>query len=336
MKSFKILFLFFYLFSLNKMPVSTESIWARSYVIIEQTRGEVLEGKDIYLSRSVASISKIMTAIVAIESESLFQIVKVGDEIDEVVGSSLYLEKGTEIRIIDLVYGLLLRSGNDAAMIIAKNVGGEVEKFVDRMNQKGKEIGMNHTTFHNPHGLDINEEGNISCAYDMALLMRYCLDNELFQEITGTKRYHCPNIGIWENKHKLLQKYEYCIGGKTGFTSKAKRTLVSAAKKDGLQLICVTLDCGGDFSFHRQLFESYFQRFEGLPLLEKGNNYINDYVFYTRKSYTVFIPKEKAHHLLIIYALDVDRKTITFRIVYQDATEDVYGPFSIESFQKIK
>jgi D-alanyl-D-alanine carboxypeptidase (penicillin-binding protein 5/6) len=221
-------------------------------------------------------------------------------------------------------------------MIIAKNVGGEVEKFVDRMNQKGKEIGMNHTTFHNPHGLDINEEGNISCAYDMALLMRYCLDNELFQEITGTKRYHCPNIGIWENKHKLLQKYEYCIGGKTGFTSKAKRTLVSAAKKDGLQLICVTLDCGGDFSFHRQLFESYFQRFEGLPLLEKGNNYINDYVFYTRKSYTVFIPKEKAHHLLVIYALDVNRKTITFRIVYQDATEDVYGPFSIESFQKIK
>lgn len=334
MKILQIIFLFFYLFSMNKERISTQPVWARSYIVMEQTRKEVLEGKDIYLQRSVASISKIMTAIVAIESDALFQVVEIGDEVDTIVGSSLYLEKGTRLRVIDLVYGLLLRSGNDAAMAIAKNVGGEVTRFVKLMNDKGKEIGMNHTVFHNPHGLDIDEEGNISCAYDMAILMRYCLENELFCEINGAKSYHCPNIGTWRNKHKLLQNYEYCIGGKTGFTSKARRTLISAAKKDSLQLIVVTLDCGGDFSFHRQRFEVYFQNYEGLTLLNKGNNYINDYVFYSKKAYSVLIPKEKAHHLLIVYALDIHRKTITFRIVYQDQSEDSYGPFSIESFLK--
>lgn len=327
MKIWKLLFLVTLLICPLKKEVS--SVSARSYIVMEQTQGEVLEGKDIHLQRSVASISKIMTAILAIESPYLFETTTIGDEIDHVVGSSLYLKKGTEIRLIDLVYGLLLRSGNDAAMAIAKKVGGEVDTFVHLMNQKKEEIQMNYTEFHNPHGLDIDEEGNLSCAYDMALLMRYCMQNPLFKEICSTRSYRCPSLGVWKNKHRLLHQYPYAVAGKTGFTSKAKRTLITAGEKEGQQLIIVTLDAGGDFALHKNLFEYYFSRYQAIPFLKKGKNYIQDICIYVKQDLSVLILKEKAHHLILIYAIDPLEQTLTLRINFEDGELKEYGPFPI-------
>ncbi len=334
----KHIWLFFLLtFSFIKPTKQVSSVnVARSYIVMEQTRGEVLEGKDIYLKRSVASISKIMTAIIAIEDERLYNETIIGDEIDNVVGSALYLKKGTHIRIIDLVYGLLLRSGNDAAMSIAYYIGDhDVNNFVNKMNEKAIQIGMNNTIFNNPHGLDISSEGNISCSYDMALLMRYCMKNEVFRTIDNAKSYHCPNIGTWSNKHKLIHNYDYAIAGKTGFTAKAKRTLITVAKKDGLELIIVTLDCGSDFALHRTLFTDYFENYTFLSLIDHGVNDIDGYRFFANEAFGVIIELKRAHHLLIIYALDEERLQLSFRICYQDGVIEEYGPLALSSYIKI-
>lgn len=329
---------FLWIFLLFSSPLfsttvsSPVTVPARAFVVMEQSKGEVLEGKDVYQIRSVASISKILTAIIAIESDHLFDVVTVGDEIDTVVGSSLYLQKGTQITIMDLVYGLLLRSGNDAAMILAQYLGPGVENFVIKMNEKAKQLKMHHSTFHNPHGLDIDDEGNLSCAYDMALLMRYCLNNPLFRKICGTEKYRCPQIGTWHNKHRLSTQYEYFTGGKTGYTSKAKRTLITSAMKDEMELIVVTLDCGGDFATHRQLFEYYFKQYCFVKFLDRGKNIVENYVFFCKEPYGVLLKKEEAHHFIMLYMLDPNRYTLSFQIVFQDGATKDCGTITIENF----
>lgn len=306
----KLLMIFCALFP-TKIVYAEENIFARSYVIMEQNSGKIIESKDCNLVRSVASVSKIMTAIIAIESNDLFKSVEIGDEIDQAIGSSLYLEKGTKVDIIELVYGLLLRSGNDAAMAIAKNVGGSVDKFVEMMNDKARLIGMKNTTFNNPSGLDMFDEGNLSTSYDLALMMRYAMSNKLFREIDSSKSYKSLVKGTWYNKHKLLQNYEYAIGGKTGYTKKARRTLITSACKDNLELIVVTLDCGNDFSLHKQLFEKYFNNYTYVPFLNKGMNYILNYEFYSNKSYGILIKNELVENAIKIYKLNSKNNTIS-------------------------
>ena len=191
-------------------------IYARSYCLMDGNSLEVISSKNQHEIRSMASISKIMTALISIESDRLFEVVTVDEVIYQIEGSSLYLEVGNEITIIDLVYGLLLRSGNDAAVLVASNLSSSIEDFVLLMNNKAKKIGMNNTHFSNPSGLDIFDEGNLSTTYDMCLLMSYCLNNRLFREISSTKYYKTPLKGQWKNKNKLLFDYKYCISGKTG------------------------------------------------------------------------------------------------------------------------
>ena len=200
-------------------------------ILMDQDSGRILYAKDVNTVRSVASISKIMTAILAIESKKLDDIVEIGEEINGSYGSGIYIKVGEKMRLRDLVYGLMLRSGNDAALAIAHYVGGSVSKFVEMMNEKAKEIGMKNTTFSNPSGLD-NEKGNYSTAYDMAILTKYAMQNEEYRKIVGTKKYVIKtnmNTYVWNNKNKLLSLYKYTTGGKTGFTEIAKRTLVSTA-----------------------------------------------------------------------------------------------------------
>lgn len=312
------------------------NVSARSYIVMERTTGRVLEGRNLYLTRSVASISKIMTAIIAIEDERLYDTMTIGDEIDNVIGSALYIKKGTHLRVIDLVYGLLLRSGNDAAMSIAKCIGdGNVMTFVHKMNEKAQELKMDRTVFHNPHGLDIESEGNISCSYDMAILMRYCMNNEVFRAINSAKMYYCKDIGTWSNKHRLIQKYKYAIGGKTGFTSKAKRTLITVGHKDGLELIIVTLDCGNDFSIHQKILENYFEKFCYLALVKKGVNIIDDYRFFANEEYGIMIEKKKIDQLLIIYYLECEKCLLTCRLIYADNSIEEYGPISLLNYVHI-
>lgn len=319
----------------NKTEQVSDGIYARSYVVMEQNSGNILESKDCNLRRSVASVSKIMTAILAIESDNLFNAVTVGDEINTIVGSSLYLAEGTKVNIIELVYGLLLRSGNDAAVTIAKNIGGSIEDFVVMMNNKANEIGIKNTVFSNPSGLDMYDDGNISTSYDLALLMRYCMNNETFREINKTQTFKSSIKGTWSNKHKLIQNYEYAIGGKTGYTKKAKRTLITSARKDDLELIVVTLDCGSDFAFHKAKFEQYFANYTYLSFLNKGTNYILNYEIVVDKEYGIIIENSKAKNITKHYQINHKKNEVKMFLIFSDNSSIEVGKAKVISFKTI-
>ncbi|MBS4209708.1 D-alanyl-D-alanine carboxypeptidase family protein [Bacillus sp. FJAT-50079] len=248
------------------------SVNADGAILMEQQSGRVLYEKNPHEIRRIASITKIMTAIIAIESGKLNDSVKVSEKAVYTEGSSVYLQKGELIKLEDLVYGLMLRSGNDAATAIAEHVGGSVEGFVFLMNQKAEEIGMRNTVFANPHGLDDHED-HYSTPYDMALLTRYAMENATYQKISGTKvhtfeREH--GTQQWKNKNRLLTLYPYSTGGKTGYTKRANRTLVTTASKDGVDLIAVTLNDSNDWDDHAAMYEYGFAEYEVKRLLNKG------------------------------------------------------------------
>ncbi|WP_409270517.1 D-alanyl-D-alanine carboxypeptidase family protein [Neobacillus sp. SCS-31] len=255
-------------------PYAAFSVSGQAAVLMEQKTGRVLFEKQPHTPMRIASITKIMTAILAIESGKMDRYVKVSEHAVRTEGSSIYLKAGERITLEDLVYGLMLRSGNDAAASIAEFVGGSEEGFAFLMNQKAAEIGMYNTVFSNPHGLD-NKENHYSTAYDMALLTRYAMNNEVYKKISGTKIHRAPNPEEawdreWRNKNRLLSMYTYCTGGKTGYTKRAKRTLVTTAKKGDMELIAVTLNAPDDWNDHIGMFESGFATFDLAEVLPEG------------------------------------------------------------------
>lgn len=258
------------LFSLPIHGQAAVHISANNAVLMEEMTGRVLFEKNAYDIKPVASITKIMTAIIAIEHGTLTDTVKVSEQAVLAEGSSIYLAAGDKITLKDLLYGLMLRSGNDAAIAIAEHVGGSVEGFVYLMNKKASEIGMIKTNFTNPHGL--HEDEHYSTAYDIALLTRYAMQDEIFQEISKTPFYKSDNLTYgWKNKHRLVNgMYEHSTGGKTGFTRKSGRTLMTSASKDNLDLIVVTLNGPDDWNDHINLFNWGFEQFQLEKLLEKG------------------------------------------------------------------
>ncbi len=319
----KIIFIFSLLIAIltnsSTNVVNAETTYyARNYIVMDSYSHEVLEGKDIHDPYSVASISKIMTAIIALESNKLFNVITVDEVIKTIEGSSLYLSIGDKITILDLVYGLLLRSGNDAAVLIASNVYKDIDTFVEKMNQKAKELGMKNTTFHNPSGLDIFDEGNISSCFDMALLMSYCMENEMFCKIVATRSYKNKIKGVWENKNKLLRQYKYCLGGKTGYTYKAKRTLINCAEKEDQRLIVVTFNCGSDFALHKYMFDKYFDSFYYLKYLDKGDNFIDNYLIYSDRVIGLRLSKEKELKGIKKYYINTTSKELNISFIYND------------------
>lgn len=254
------------LISTNNVPFQ-----GKSYIVMEANSQTAIEGSNQDYIQSVASISKIMTCIIAIENMELDTIITIDDTINKAWGSGIYIHIGDQISLRDLLYGLMLRSGNDAAIMIAKAVGKDVVTFIDMMNDKAKELELHSTTFANPTGLDEEDNGNQSTVYDMARLMAYCHQNPIFNEIVGTKEYNREDgNGTWHNKNKLLTNYKYCIGGKTGFTKKAKRTLITMARKDNLDLIIVTFNCGNDFEFHQKKYEECYKNLKATKIFSKG------------------------------------------------------------------
>lgn len=323
---------FFIVINLANEKVDATNYYCRSYIVMDYNTGEVLESKDMHLVRSVASISKIMTAIVAIESVPLDTYVEVNEDILKAYGSSIYLKIGEVVTMKDLVYGLMLRSGNDAAVTIARGVSGSVTSFVEQMNKKASEIGMANTTFHNPSGLDVDDEGNLSTSYDMALLMKYALSNDIFREITSTKEYRSNSHGTWLNKNKLLRQYEHSSGGKTGFTTKARRTLVTSAKKNDVELIIVTLDCGGDFAMHKELYEKYFNSYKTFNLLNKGSNIFEEYELICQSNISVTLNKDDINNSKIIYKIKYDNSQVVLK---QGNKEDkVIGECKVRKIEK--
>ncbi|WP_413309072.1 D-alanyl-D-alanine carboxypeptidase family protein [Bacillus sp. 1P10SD] len=288
------LIIFFLLVSLfmTNIPQKVDasvSVSATSAVLIEQKTGRVLFEKDAHTKRRIASITKIMTAILAIESGKMNQYVTVSEKATHAEGSSVYLKPGEKIKLNDLVYGLMLRSGNDTAVAIAEYVGGSVEGFAYLMNEKAREIGMYNSHFSNPHGLDDHED-HYSTAYDMAILMRYAMQNKTFKKISGTKVHRAPNPTekwdrVWKNKNRLLSKYKFCTGGKTGYTKRAKRTLVTTATKGDMNLIAVTLNGPDDWNDHISMYEGGFKGFDMAEVVPKGKIEIENNKDYKDKLY---------------------------------------------------
>ncbi len=249
---------------------SPPELSAEAAALIDVKSGRILYEQEGDKRLPIASITKIMTAIIALENHAPDDIVTVSDRAEGVEGSSIYLKRGEKVKLINLLYGLMLRSGNDAAVAIAEHVGGSVEGFVFLMNQKAEELGMNNTHFANPHGLD--DEEHYSTARDMAILTAYAMGNPVFQEIVSTRVKSVDWPGeqwnrLFINKNKLLRYYRGADGVKTGYTRKANRTLVSSATRDGMQLAAVTLNDPDDWMDHTNLLDWGFEHFVTQPIV---------------------------------------------------------------------
>ncbi len=252
--------------------VAAPGVSAHSAIVMEATSGRVLFEKNGRSQLPMASTTKIITALVALEQGKTDAKIKISSTAAGVEGSSMYLEAGEVMTLEELLYGLMLSSGNDAAVAIAEHFGG-IEKFVKLMNQKATEVGAQNTHFENPNGLP--HENHYSTAYDMALLTREGLKNPDFAKIVSTKSYSISGEGksyprTLTNHNKLLRMMEDCIGVKTGFTKAAGRCLVSAAKRNGMTLICVTLNAPDDWNDHRTLYDYAYTTYRFAPILQSG------------------------------------------------------------------
>lgn len=258
----------------------------KSTIIMDVNSGRILYQKNINEQQLIASTTKIMTCIVVLENSDINKEIVVGDEVLSMYGTNIYIEPGEKLKILDLLYGLMLRSGNDAAITLAVNTLGE-EKFIDKMNEKARELGMNNTIFNNPHGLDEKTQ-NYSTAYDMALLSKYAYKNSIYRKIIYTKKYVTKSSiksYVWYNRMGLLNEYKNCIGGKNGYTPKAGKSLVSYAKKDNLILTIISLNDSSIYQNHKNLYNKYFSLYNNYKIVEKGNLYINGEEYYINKDF---------------------------------------------------
>lgn len=250
------------------MPASAMGdVSAKAAVLLDAESGRVLYCKNEDQMLPIASTTKIMTALVVLESCKLTEKVKIPDQAVGVEGSSLYLQKGEILTVEDLLYGLLLRSGNDAAVALAIHCAGSVEEFAELMNKKADELGLNHCHFVNPNGLD--EDGHLCSALDLAKIAAAAMDEPDFARIVASKSYSFGTRTV-VNHNKLLWLYDGAVGVKTGFTKKAGRTLVGAAKRDGQLLITVTLGDPDDWNDHMAMLDYGFKQYPRQTLVKQG------------------------------------------------------------------
>ncbi len=249
---------------------------ARACIVYCADNSQVLYGHDIHERRAIASITKIMTALICLEYAAANDkaVCITPDMYAE--GSSMYLHEGDVIKLSELVKGMLAVSGNDAANAAAVAVAGSAEKFAQLMNEKARQLGMKNSHFVTPSGLDSKE--HYSSAYDMALLCSYAMENERFRSFVSQKslsaEYISPQgkVQTLSNHNKLLSLCEGCVGIKTGFTKKAGRTLTSCAEREGVRLITVTLDDGDDWNDHCRLYDKCFSLVEKVMLCTRGRS----------------------------------------------------------------
>ncbi len=244
---------------------------AESSIVISMDTRQILYNDNAFEKMGMASTTKIMTALVALENGNTSDIFTVSKNAQNQEGSSIYLRTNDKITLEALLYGLMLNSGNDAAVAIAEGIGGSVESFVKMMNEKAKEIGCRNTQFKNPNGLSDPE--HYSTAYDLALIMAYAMENEEFAKIVSTKEYQIKNensVTYLRNHNKLLWQTKECIGGKTGFTKANGRCLVSCAEKDGVRIVAVTLNAHNDWNDHKSLYDYAFKKIKKTEVIKKN------------------------------------------------------------------
>ncbi|MCI9281631.1 MAG: D-alanyl-D-alanine carboxypeptidase [Bacilli bacterium] len=322
-------------------PIKVLALSATNCVVMDLNSGRVLYNLNGDEARLIASITKIMTCLIAINYSDLDKIVVVDEDILKAYGSSVYLSVGEEIKLIDLLYGLMLRSGNDAAVAIANTVAGSMENFVYLMNEYASTIGMKNTHFVNSHGLDNNGVGNKSSAYDMALLTKVAMQNDTFRSIFGSRNYKASsNLKdyVWAGKNKLFSMYEYTTGGKTGYTMAAHKTLVTTASKENKNLVVVTLNDSNDFVDHKNLYEKYFKEYEAVLALDKNNfkvdnNQYKNTELYIKKEYYALVKENEKNDLKVninLYKYDNvynDMKIGEAKVLLKDEvlhTESIY------------
>lgn len=279
---------------------------AQAAALIDVTSGRILYSKKGDERLRIASLTKIMTAIVAIERGNLKDPVKVTKNSFAKEGSSLFLKLGEEMSLENLLYGLMLRSGNDAASAIAEHVGGSEEGFVLMMNEKATALGLSNSHFMNPHGLDHDE--HYSSANDLAKLTAYALKNPTFHEIVKTPVKRAPNPNEkwdykWDNKNKMLRFYEGADGVKTGYTKKALRCLVSSATRNGQQIAAVTLNDGNDWNDHSKLLDYGFAHYPITQLTVKGQK-IQGYSLVTGTGFSYALAQGEEERIIKKLVLD--------------------------------
>jgi D-alanyl-D-alanine carboxypeptidase len=272
MKKILIIIFVFILYIFTNVKVNSNTFYSESGILMNIDNLEVIASKNENKKHLTASIAKIMTCIVAIEEKPLDIVVEITKEDLEQEGSKIYLKENEKVYLKDLLYGLMLRSGNDAANAIARTISGSHFDFSKLMNKLAHKIGMKNSEFNNPSGLDRNTK-NYSTAYDMALLMSYCYNNPIFMEINNTVSYRFKSLDnntySYFNKHRLIQKKSYYNGGKTGFTEKSSRTLVTTYQREGINLVVVTFKGSNDFLEHEKLFEYGFNKLNNQLYLGK-------------------------------------------------------------------
>lgn len=256
------------------------SVSALSAVVIDADSGRIMFEKDAYTARGMASTTKIMTAVVALEKGDMNSVAKISAKTAAVEGSSMYLAENEEITLENLLYGLMLVSGNDAATAIAEHIAGSEEEFVKLMNQEAAEIGVSNTHFDNPHGL--SSDTHYTTAYDLAKITAYALKNPKFAEICSTKTKNVPSADggtrSLNNHNRFLRIYDGCIGVKTGFTKATGRCLVTAVQKSETTLICVTLCDPNDWADHEAMYNYVFDAYSPKAVALAGQPFGSAYV----------------------------------------------------------
>lgn len=287
---------------------------ASSYIVIEKSTHRIIEGNNFNDQSLVASTAKILTAITTIENYDLNEEVAVSSKAINEEGSKVYLKENDYVKRIDLLYALMLRSANDAASVLSNNNSDE---FIYKMNELAKKIGMKNSVFVNASGLD-EKEFNISTAYDMALLAAYCSNNETFVEISSAHEYRCntnQTSYTWNNKHRLVKNDDNFIWGKTGYTKKAKRILVSNYIKDNMDIIIVTINISDDWNYHSSLVDK-LNKYDFVLIYNKG---IYDIIF--DKKYYLLIDR---NIIIPLKANEEDRIGIKFIIYNDKAIMNIY------------
>lgn len=250
---------------------------AGAYVLYCADSGQVLLSHNENTPMGMASTTKIMTSLLALEYAASDD--KEVEFTKEMIaeGSSMYLKVGDKVRLSDLAAGMMTVSGNDAANAVAFAVSGSMEEFAKLMNTRASQIGMKSTNFVTPSGLDA--QNHYSTPYDMALLMSYAMENEAFSELTSKKSVTVDFIYpegqkvTYNNHNRLLSMYEYCVGGKTGYTRATGRCLVTCAERDGVRLVAVTFNDRNDWNDHTALYEYGFERFTAVTSPEEESRY---------------------------------------------------------------
>lgn len=298
---------------------------AKAAITIEAQTGISLYEKNADEQLPMASTTKIMTALVALENADINQTFTVSETACKVEGTQIGLLAGDQISLNDLLHMLMMKSANDAAQTIAENISGSLEAFAELMNERAKQMGLTHTHFENPHGLP--SDNHYTTARELALIAAEALKNDTFAQIVSTKKKKLDYHGlVIENSNRLLSSYEYTTGVKTGFTKAAGRCLVTSAKKDGVTLINVTLDDGNDWQDHTEMFEEGFRR-------------VSSYTLYEAGQYSVTVPVLNGTHPARftnpdpVYGVCIDGQKIEY-IPTDCLPQSLYAPIQKETFDQ--